>query len=87
VEAVLEAIAGCHAPASFGSGGGGAFVIANTRGGRQLVRLVSGCAAEYRVEKRAAILKPRLETLRSKVGCANLARKDAGAQREHHEGL
>jgi len=34
--------------------------------------------AEYRVEKLAAILRPRLETLRSVV-CANLARKEAVA--------
>jgi len=32
---------------------------------------------EYRVQKHAAILKPRLEALRLKVRCATLARKDA----------
>ena len=56
-------------------------------GGDTMVKQVYGhlgdvrhrsAVVEYRFQKHAAILKARLEALRSKVGCANLARKAAG---------
>ncbi len=55
-------------------------------GGDAMVKQVYGhlgdvrqrsAAVEYRVQKHATLLKPRLEALRSKVRCGNLARKDA----------
>ncbi|HXI65708.1 MAG TPA: site-specific integrase [Gemmatimonadales bacterium] len=57
-------------------------------GGDAMVKQVYGhlgdvrqrsAAVEYRVQKHAAILIPRLAALRAKVGCANLARKEAAA--------
>jgi integrase len=57
-------------------------------GGDAMVKQVYGhlgdvrqrsAAVEYRVQKHAAILKPRLEALRSMVGCANLARSETAA--------
>ncbi len=55
-------------------------------GGDAMVKQVYGhlgdvrqrsAAVEYRVQKHAAVLKPRLEALRSKVRSVSLARKDA----------